>query len=150
MSWQRALAMIMASMFLIASQAHGEQSVHRVGLLVSIQIPERIRAWKEELGRCGYVIGRDLLIEHRSFKAQTEQIPSLLSELVAFGSEVIVTSTRRGRCSDVFSVECFIPGVEDFSRRPVLFVGHKITPVVAKGGSCGMLSCVVPIRFRKT
>jgi hypothetical protein len=137
MSWQRALAMITASMFLIASQAHGEQSVHRVGLLVSIQIPERIRAWEEELGRCGYVIGRDLLIEHRSFKAQTEQIPSLLSELVAFGSEVIVT-------------ECFIPGVEDFFRRPVLFVGHKITPVVAKGGSCGMLSCVVPIRFRKT
>jgi hypothetical protein len=69
MSWQRALAMITASMFLIASQAHGEQSVHRVGLLVSIQIPERIRAWEEELGRCGYVIGRDLLIEHRSFKA---------------------------------------------------------------------------------
>jgi len=41
----------------------------------------------------GYVIGRDLRIEYRYFRGRYDQLPALLTELVAFGPEVIVTST---------------------------------------------------------
>jgi putative ABC transport system substrate-binding protein len=41
----------------------------------------------------GYVVGRNLQIEYRFFQGRTERIPALLAELVAFGPEVIVTST---------------------------------------------------------
>jgi putative ABC transport system substrate-binding protein len=89
----RSLAVVVASLIIFASQAWGQQPVHRVGVLASTEVPENVEAWMEGLRERGYVIGRDLLIEYRYFRARYEQIPTLLAELVAFGPEVIVTST---------------------------------------------------------
>jgi len=86
----RALAVIAASLILFASQAQGQQPVHRVGVLAVTEGPEEPRAWLEALRERGYVVGRNLQIEYRYSQARTERIPALVSELVAFGPEVIV------------------------------------------------------------
>jgi putative tryptophan/tyrosine transport system substrate-binding protein len=93
MKLHRAVALIAVSLILFASRAGGQLPVHRVGVLASAQIPERIQAWEAGLRDRGYVVGQNLQIEYRYFKGRTEQIPALLAELVAFGPEVIVTST---------------------------------------------------------
>jgi putative ABC transport system substrate-binding protein len=93
MWWHRSLALIVASLILFASQAWGQQPVHRVGVLASTETPENVEAWMDGLRELGYVIGRDLRIEYRYFRGRYDQVPALLTELVAFGPEVIVTST---------------------------------------------------------
>jgi ABC-type uncharacterized transport system substrate-binding protein len=86
----RALAMIAASLILIASQAGGQQPVHRIGVLAVTENPEMMRALLEGLRERGYVVGRNLQIEYRYSQGPTEQIPALVAELVDFGPEVIV------------------------------------------------------------
>jgi putative tryptophan/tyrosine transport system substrate-binding protein len=87
-----ALAVIAASLILFASQARGQQPVHRVGVLWNIENPEAELAWLEGLREHGYVVGRNLQIEYRYSRAQPERIPALVAELVAFGPEVIFAS----------------------------------------------------------
>jgi len=87
----RALAVIAASLVLFASQAGGQQPVHRVGVLANTETPEEMQAWLEGLREHGYVVGRNLQIEYRYSQAQSERIPALVAELVALGPEVIVT-----------------------------------------------------------
>jgi hypothetical protein len=79
----RALAVIVASFILFASQAFGQQPVHRVGFLRSMEDPEIMQAWLEGLRESGYVVGRNLQIEYRYWRSRTEQIPALLAELIA-------------------------------------------------------------------
>jgi hypothetical protein len=55
----RALAVIAASLMLFASQAHGQQPVHRVGVLGSTEISGRTQALLQGLRERGYVVGRD-------------------------------------------------------------------------------------------
>jgi putative ABC transport system substrate-binding protein len=93
MSRHRVLAIIAVSLMLLASQALGQQAVRRVGVLASTEIPEMTQAFLEGLREHGYVVGHDLQIEYRYFQGSYEQMPRLLAELVAFGPEVIVTST---------------------------------------------------------
>jgi putative tryptophan/tyrosine transport system substrate-binding protein len=50
-------------------------------------------AWLEGLREHGYVAGQNLRVEYRYFRGSYVQIPALLAELVAFGPELIVTST---------------------------------------------------------
>jgi putative ABC transport system substrate-binding protein len=90
MSPHRALAVIAASLILLTSQAGGQQPVHRIGVLSVIENPEMMQAWLEGLRERGYVVGRNLQIEYRYSQGQTERIPALVAELVAFGPEVIV------------------------------------------------------------
>ena len=87
----RALAVIAASLILFASQAGGQQPVHRVGVLANTETPEEMQAWLEGLREHGYVGGRNLQIEYRYSQAQSERIPALVAELIALGPEVIVT-----------------------------------------------------------
>jgi putative ABC transport system substrate-binding protein len=89
---RRALAAMAASVILFASQARGQEPVHRVGYLGNIETPEGHQAWLEGLHERGYVVGRNLQVEYRYSQARTEEIPALVAELVAFGPEVIVTS----------------------------------------------------------
>ena len=89
----RALAIVAASVLLFASQAWGQQPVYRVGVLASTEIPEMTQAWLEGLREHGYVVGQNLQIEYRYFRGSYEQMPALLAELIAFGPEVVVTST---------------------------------------------------------
>jgi ABC-type uncharacterized transport system substrate-binding protein len=93
MTWHRALAVIAASLMLFASHAGGQEPVHRVGVLANIENPEPIQAFLEGLRELGHVVGRNLQIEFRYWQAQTERIPALVAELVAFDPEVIVAST---------------------------------------------------------
>jgi putative ABC transport system substrate-binding protein len=89
----RVRAVIAASLMLFASQAGGQQPVHRVGVLANNEPPEMEQALLERLRERGYVVGQNLQIEDRYSRAQPEQIPALVAELVAFGPEVIVASS---------------------------------------------------------
>ncbi len=93
MRQHRALAVIAASLILFASQARGQQPVHRIGVLRNMEDPEIMQAWLEGLRERGYVVGQNLQIEYRYWRSRTEQIPALVAELVAFGPEVIVAAT---------------------------------------------------------
>jgi putative ABC transport system substrate-binding protein len=84
------LAVIAVSLILSTSAARGQEPVHRVGYLGNIETPEGHQAWLEGLHERGYVVGRNLQVEYRYSQARTEQIPTLVAELVAFGPEVIV------------------------------------------------------------
>src|SRR5947208_10572839 len=89
----RALVVVVASLILFASQALGQQPVHRVGVLRNMEDPENMQTWLEGLRERGYVVGRNLQIEYRYWRARTEEIPALVAELVAFSPEVIVAAT---------------------------------------------------------
>ncbi len=84
------LAAMAAGLVLFASDAGADEPVHRVGVLVATENPERTQALLEGLRERGYVVGRNLQIEYRYSQGRTEQIPALVAELVAFGPEVIV------------------------------------------------------------
>jgi putative ABC transport system substrate-binding protein len=86
----RAVAVIAASLILFASQAGGQQPVHRIGVLMLAENPENQQAFVEGLRARSYVAGQNLQIDYRYSQAQTEQIPTLVAELVAFTPEVIV------------------------------------------------------------
>jgi putative tryptophan/tyrosine transport system substrate-binding protein len=88
----RSLVVIVASLILFASQARGQQPVHRVGVLMATETPENAQSFLEGLRERGYVVGQNLQIEYRYSQAQTERIPALVAELVAFGPEVIITA----------------------------------------------------------
>jgi putative ABC transport system substrate-binding protein len=88
-----ALAVVAASLILLASQAFGQHAVRRVGVLASTEIPEMTQVFLEGLREHGYIVGQNLQIEYRYFRGRYDQIPALLAELVAFGPEVIVTPT---------------------------------------------------------
>jgi putative ABC transport system substrate-binding protein len=92
MRGRRALAVIGASLILFASQARGQQPVHRVGVLASTETPEQTQALLEGLRERGYVVGGNLQIEYRYSQGRNEQIPALVAELVAFGPDVIVAN----------------------------------------------------------
>jgi putative ABC transport system substrate-binding protein len=89
----RALALVAASLILFGLQSQGQQPLHRVGVLQNEEIPEITEAWHDGLHERGYVAGRNIQIEYRYSHAQTERIPALVSELLAFGPEIIVAST---------------------------------------------------------
>src|SRR5438034_2466294 len=88
----RALAVIATCLILFASQAGGQQPVHRIGVLGVTENPEVTQALLEGLRERGYVVGGNLQIEYRYSQGRTEQIPALVAELVAFGPEVIVAA----------------------------------------------------------
>jgi putative tryptophan/tyrosine transport system substrate-binding protein len=84
------LAALATGLVLFARDAGAEKPVHRIGVLWNIENPEAEQAWLEGLRECGYIVGWNLQIENRYSRAQPEQIPSPMAELVAFGPEVIV------------------------------------------------------------
>lgn len=90
---RHALFLIVATLILFAVQAHAQEPVHRVGVLSSVKTPYRIKALEGALRERGYVVGQNLQIEYRFFEGHTEQIPARLGELIAFGPEILVTST---------------------------------------------------------
>jgi putative ABC transport system substrate-binding protein len=88
----RALAATAASLMLFASQAGGQERVHRVGVLAQSEIPEQTEAWPRGLREHGWVVGRNLQIEYRDYYDRPELIPALAAELDALRPDVIVTS----------------------------------------------------------
>jgi len=90
-----ALAVIAASLILFASEAGGQQPVHRVGVLSFTERPEQTQALLEGLREGGYDEGQNLQIQQRYTQGRAEQNAALVPELVAFGPEVIVAATSQ-------------------------------------------------------
>jgi putative ABC transport system substrate-binding protein len=144
MRWHPALAMIAASLILFASQAEGQQPVHRVGVLSNTENPEAAQAWLEGLRERGYVVGGNLQIEYRYSHAQTERIPALVAELVAFGPEVIVANAS----PNAVAVHVNAPTI------PLVFVNVNdpvavglVESLAHPGGNVTGFSTVVPEGF---
>jgi putative ABC transport system substrate-binding protein len=93
MSLHRMLPVIAASLILFTSQAFGQQPAHRVGVLANMRLPETVQAWTEGLRERGYIEGQNLRVAYRYWQARTEQIPVLVSELLAFDPEIMVAAT---------------------------------------------------------
>src|ERR1700730_14635225 len=139
-----ALAVIAACLILFASQAGGQQPVHRVGVLGLTEDPEMPQAFLEELRERGYVVGRNLQIEYRYSQARTEQIPALVAELVALGPEVIVANAT----PNAVAVHAAAPTV------PLVFiaVGDPVSlglveSLAHPGGNVTGLAAIVPEGF---
>ena len=108
----RTLAVIAASLILFASQAGAQQPVHRIGFLLETERTENMQALLEGLRERGYVVGRNLQIEHRYSEGRSEQLPALVAELVAFDPEVIVAQTS----PNVVAIRAAAPNI------PLVFV----------------------------
>jgi putative tryptophan/tyrosine transport system substrate-binding protein len=65
MGRHRAAAAITVMLLLFASQAGGQQAVHRIGYLGGTRDPELMQAWLEGLRARGYVEGQNVEIEYR-------------------------------------------------------------------------------------
>jgi len=137
----RSLAAIVASSILYASQAWGQQAVHRVAVLASTETPENVEAWMDGLRERGYVIGQDLRIEYRYFRGRYDQLPALLAELVAFGPEVIVTSTSNSAVA-IHAAAPTIPLVFLTVADPVAL--GLVQSLAHPGGNVTGLATVVP------
>jgi putative ABC transport system substrate-binding protein len=140
----RALAVIAASLILFASQAGAQQPVHRIGVLTSSETPEMMQSWLEGLRERGYVAGRNLQVEYRYSQAQTERIPALVAELVAFGPEVIVAQAPQ----NVVAVHAAAPAV------PLVFLSVAdpvalglVESLAHPGGNVTGLATLVPEGF---
>jgi putative ABC transport system substrate-binding protein len=106
------LAATAAGLVLFAWDA-GAEPIHRVGVLSNSETPEMMQSWLEGLRERGYVLGQNLQIEYRYPQAQTERIPALVAELVAFGPKVIVAASS----PNAVAVHANAPMV------PLVFVG---------------------------
>jgi putative ABC transport system substrate-binding protein len=95
---RRAFLATIAGGLLAAPLAAGAQpagKVHRIGFLGnSTEALEAnlVGPFREGLRECGYVEGRDLVIEYRWAEGAYERFPALLAELIALKPDVIVTA----------------------------------------------------------
>src|SRR6266851_3701783 len=65
--------------------------VRRIGFLIG-NAPSLIAAFKDELGRLGYVDGESLIIETRIARPNTSDLPAQAAELGHMGLELIVAA----------------------------------------------------------
>jgi putative tryptophan/tyrosine transport system substrate-binding protein len=140
----RALAVIAASWLLFASQARGEEPVHRIGVLAVTEETGAMQALLEGLRERGYVVGRNLQIEHRYSQGRNEQIPTLVAELVGFGLEVIVAEAPQ----NALAVHAAAPSV------PLVFIAVAdpialglVESLARPGGNVTGFATLVPEGF---
>jgi putative tryptophan/tyrosine transport system substrate-binding protein len=112
MGRHHALPIIAAILLQFGSQAEGQQAVHRIGVLETMEVPQSKEALLAGLSERGYALGQNLQIEYRYSQARTEQIPALVAELAAFGPEVIVAANPQ----NVVAVHAAAPTI------PLLFI----------------------------
>jgi putative ABC transport system substrate-binding protein len=131
-------------LLLSASQALGQQPVHRVGYLGGTPVPELRQAWQEGLRERGYVEGQNLQIEYRYFQGRYERIPALLAELIAFGPELIVTTTS----NSAVAIHAAAPTI------PLVFISVSdpvglglVKSLAHPGGNVTGLAALVPEEF---
>ena len=141
MGRHRAAAAITAVLLAFASQAGGQQAVHRIGYLGGTRDPELMQAWLEGLRARGYVEGQNVQIEYRWYQGRYDQIPALLAELVAFAPEVLVTSTSNA----AVAVHAAAPAI------PLVFFGVSdpvglglVESLAHPGGTATGLAALVP------
>ena len=140
----RVLAAIAPMLLLFASQAGGQQPVHRIGYFGNTPVPEMRQAWLQGLHEHGYVEGQNLQIEYRYSQARTEQIPALVAELAAFRPELIVAATPQ----NAVAVHAGAPTI------PLLFIGVAdpvalglVQSLAHPGGNATGFATIVPQDF---
>lgn len=78
----------------LAEAQQPPKKVPRIGVLVtSSPSPRsaRIAAFRQGLRECGYIEGKDILVEYRYAEGKPDRLPQLAAELVALNVDVIVT-----------------------------------------------------------
>jgi putative ABC transport system substrate-binding protein len=140
----RALVAIATILLLVASQAGGQQAVHRIGYLGNTPVPKMRQAWLQGLHEHGYVEGQNLQIEYRFFQGRSEQVPALIAELIAFDPEIIVTS----QSNPAITIHTTAPSI------PLVFVGlgdpvglGLVESLAHPGGNVTGISGLVPEGF---
>jgi putative ABC transport system substrate-binding protein len=140
----RNLAALAASFVLFASQPWAQQPVHRVGVLDSIEVSESKKALLEGLRERGYVVGQNLLVEYRYSQARTDRLAAIVTELAAFGPEVIVAANPQ----NAVTVHTTAPEI------PLLFIGVAdpvalglVESLAHPGGNVTGFATIVPKDF---
>jgi putative ABC transport system substrate-binding protein len=140
----RSLAVIVASLILFASQAWGQQPIHRIAYLGNLEVPESKRAWLEGLRERGYIEGQNLQIEYRWVQGRLEKVPALIAELIASSPEIIVTS----QSNPAIAIHAAAPTI------PLVFVNlgdpvglGLVENLAHPGGSVTGISALVPEGF---
>src|SRR5947207_13919783 len=108
------------------------------------ELPASNAAWREGLLERGRVVGQNLQIEYPYTQARTEQIPSLVAELAAFGPEVIVAANPQ----NVVGVHTAAPTI------PLLFISVAdpvalglVESLAHPGGNVTEFATIVPKDF---
>jgi len=70
--------------------------IPRVGLLVMVERPKLVAAFRQSLKQLGYVEGHNLIVDYQSAKGNTKRLPALAREMVARHPDVIVTHSSPG------------------------------------------------------
>jgi putative ABC transport system substrate-binding protein len=96
MNRRRFLQTVSTSLFAapLAAEAQQAGKVYRIGVLENVGMAanaENLGAFRQGLGRLGYVEGRNLVIEYRSADGRAERFLDLAGELVRLEVDVIVT-----------------------------------------------------------
>ena len=76
-----------------------QQKVPRIGILWSVSSTTASRwaaAFRQELGRLGYVEGQNITIEERWAEGRFDRLESLAAELVRLNVDILVTTTTPG------------------------------------------------------
>lgn len=92
------LRLVMATLLLItASRAHAQQAgkIFRIGFLdasTAAGITGLLDAFRQEMGKLGWIEGKNLAIEYRFAEQKFERLPQLATELVALKLDLIVVA----------------------------------------------------------
>jgi len=86
-------------LLVLVAPAEAQQStgyIPRVGLLVMVERPKLIAAFRQKLRQLGYVEGKTLIVDYRSAEGNTKRLPALAREMAARKPDVIVTHSSPG------------------------------------------------------
>jgi putative tryptophan/tyrosine transport system substrate-binding protein len=91
-----ALAILVAPLAPLATEAQQPTHMHRIGVLVgATPDPRRAPAFEAFLGEMralGYVEGQNFVMEYRWAEGQFERFPDLVAELVRLKVDVLITN----------------------------------------------------------
>jgi len=75
----------------LAAEAQQPGKVWRVGVLLAFDSPN-VEAFRQELRKLGYVEGRNLLIEYRSYEGKYDRLPALAAGLLNLKPDLILVA----------------------------------------------------------
>jgi ABC-type uncharacterized transport system substrate-binding protein len=112
----RALLALAAATWSLTAAAQHEGPAHRIGVLAQDLQPELLDTFRDELGRLGYVVGRNVSIEVRNASGMSERLPALARDLLRLKVDVILavnTPAARAAKEATKSVPIVIARVAD-------------------------------------
>ncbi len=142
---RREFSAALAGLVVFARQAHAEDKVRRIGVLVSVLTPELMGEWLEGLHQRGYVVGKNLQIEYRFTAGRSEGLTSLAAELAALAPELIVAAAP-GPAQAVRTVAPNIPLVFVNVADPVMI--GLVESLAHPGGNATGIATIVPEGFQ--